>query len=118
MNGVPLPVFQVVRQSVEAEFESAFHKFVQPEGGSLFRCQGFLFAEPLTFLIEVVDSCPHGWFVRLLEIMYHDLAYSLFLRYACLETVFCQAHQQLLQVVAPFPFFHFIQCFAEGCFKQ
>ena len=58
MNGVPLPVFQVVRQSVEAEFESAFHKFVQPEGGNLFRCQGFLFAEPLTFLIEVVDSCP------------------------------------------------------------
>jgi len=117
MNGVPLPVFQVVRQSVEAEFVSAFHKFVQLEGDSLFRRQRFLFAEPLTLLIEVVDSCPHGLFVRLLEIVYHDLAYSLFLRYACLEAMFCQTHQQLLQVIASFPFFHFIQCFAEGCFK-
>ena len=118
MNGVPLPVFQVVRQCVEAEFVSAFHKFVQPEGGILFRCQGFLFAESLAFPVEVVDGCPHGWFVRLLEIMYHDLFHSLFLRYACPEAMFCQAHQQLLQIIAPFPFFHFIQCFAEGCFKQ
>ena len=118
VDGVALPVFQVAKHGVVAEFVAAFHELLQPESCFLVFVQAAADAEAFQFPVKVMQRQAYKGFVCLPVVVHQCLAHRFFFRNAGFEAMFGKAGQQQAQVVAPSPVVQIAEGAVEGGFEE